>query len=149
MLTRSERIKAKNSNWNERMLDEDPHAYTIPGRLLMLVAIVLPIAATSLEILWRGKAGASGIAMPALVLRNFAGGLVVFGVGGFLMRKLGIAFRKDDVRVASGAFVALQSQQVDSAMTDTAGPRFEYCSSCKKEVELDDDDRCVECRWTI
>lgn len=29
------------------------------------------------------------------------------------------------------------------------GERTEYCESCKKEVVVDDDERCAECRWPV
>ncbi|PHQ33779.1 hypothetical protein CEE69_17750 [Rhodopirellula bahusiensis] len=135
---------------NGFMIDKDPHAFTILGRILLLFAILLPVASVSLEILWRAETGESGTtALPVLILRDFAGGVFVFAIVGFLLRKCGIRLRKDDVRSSKGAYVTLKSQQPTSPSTSAMEPALEYCSTCKEQVEVDDDYRCVKCRWPI
>lgn len=52
------------------------------------------------------------------------------------------AKRTDLSRTAGG-------QQRPSAPPEVETSRSAYCSTCRKEVAIDEDDRCLQCRWPV
>ena len=76
--------------------------------------------------------------------------LLIFFGGCLLLRKAGIRVRRDDVVMPDGlvkpASTLNQRAQPDAEPTP-ASESTAYCSVCKKDVEIDDDYRCVHCHW--
>ncbi|MCG8651123.1 MAG: hypothetical protein MI861_14895 [Pirellulales bacterium] len=126
----------------------NPHTYTLAGRLLFAIAVSLTVVSISIEIMWWAEGGEPGRpAILVLICRDLAGGVLVFFLGGAMLRFAGVPLRKDDVRNSSGTFSAIQAQQTGADNAEQ--PNRMYCSTCKEEVEVDDDDRCMKCRWPI
>ncbi|MGI9470957.1 MAG: hypothetical protein ACR2NZ_05470 [Rubripirellula sp.] len=133
------------------MYDQDPHAYTPAGRGLLLVAVLLPVvgfcgtfyALTQAEGVRRVPAFL--LAVPYMILAT-----LLFHFGTRWMRAGGIRVRYDDDERRDGSFQTKNASH-DTPASELSLPemRSAYCSVCDKEVDIDDEDRCVHCHWTV
>lgn len=106
------------------------------------------MASIGLELAYRSSTGDDrSPALPVLVLRDSVGGLVAFQFFAFLARRFGFAIRTNDIASERGAFAP--KPRPDFADVSVDGKRTYYCSICSKDMEIDDDDRCVGCRYAV
>ena len=77
--------------------------------------------------------------------------LQVFFAGvSLLWRRGGIRVRRDDVVISDGLVrpaSTLDQRPESSAKNRPSSGAPAYCSVCRKDVEIDDDYRCVHCGW--
>ena len=133
------------------MNDNHPLPYSLAGRLLLVACILLPLCGTWGTMYLLADSLPSG-SYPVLffAIPYIALALLIFFGGCLLLRKAGIRVRRDDVVMPDGlvkpASTLNQRAQPDAEPTPTSESTA-YCSVCKKDVEIDDDYRCVHCHW--
>jgi len=132
-------------------MHDHPHAYTLPGRLLLIIVILLPIVGTwgtiylLAESLPGGQYPVFLFAAPYLIISP-----LVLLLGSLALRRLGYCVRKDDMVAIDGEITALLSPAEESAYEGISPSRSTaFCSTCNKEVVIDDHYRCVHCRWPV
>lgn len=115
------------------------HANTPSGVLLVLVSVV---AAFSIEtILDRVRALADPSVLQSGLM--FAGLVVVSGV------VLAIITKKRALPRLHIAVTSAPSEQGSRKPEPQGNGRTAYCDSCNSEVGVDEDERCVRCRWPV
>ena len=133
------------------MHDNHPLPYSLAGRLLLVACILLSLCGTWGPMYLLADSLPSG-SYPVLffAIPYIALALLIFFGGCLLLRKAGIRVRRDDVVMPDGlvkpASTLNQRAQPDAEPTP-ASESTAYCSVCKKDVEIDDDYRCVHCHW--
>lgn len=133
------------------MHDQDPHAYTLPGRLLLVFVILLPIVGTWGTIYLLADSLPSGrypvllFAVPYVLLSA-----LLFFAGSSTLRKFGYRVRKDDAISTDGKITSLSLPDDESTLeANVSLNNTAFCSTCNKEVEIDEDERCIHCRWPV
>jgi len=133
------------------MHNHDPHAYTLPVRLLLIVVILFPVGGTWATIYFLAESLPSGrypeffFAAPFAIISP-----LLFVLGTWTLRSLGYRVRKDDV-VGGDGRVAFMRSRVGEWNQEVSLPSssMAFCSTCNKEVKIDDDLRCIHCRWPV
>ncbi|TWU10333.1 hypothetical protein Pla52o_57070 [Novipirellula galeiformis] len=79
--------------------------------------------------------------------RDGGGGFVIYRLLSFALRRFGIATRSDDQIGDQGSFAP--KTRADFADSAADGKHFYFCSPCDQDMEIDENDRCVRCRYTV
>ena len=103
---------------------------------------------SQLELAYRSSTGEDrSPAIPIAVLRDSVGAFVLFHMLSFAVRKFGLPVRTDDQNDDQGSIVPKPRE--DFATKSAIGARVYFCSTCGQDMEIDDDYRCTECRYTV
>lgn len=129
------------------MNDNHPLPYTLAGRMLLFLSLILPVAGTwlsiyiSQEILAFERMPLTAIATPNVVM-----GFGLFVTGAAMLRRFGVRVRKDDVVRADGR-VLRKPARLSPPSASVAISSNAFCTNCGKESQFDEDDRCLKCNW--